>query len=305
MSDAWPIIALFVFIFALWVATGGPTRPISFAGPFITPLTTIDDTQSGYGSGFDENLGVDNTRSSSLWSVKSIFGRFEGTLDERENVGIVSPHADSVTISSGAGGPTGSSVRQEYVTLSANSRTDITGWRLVSTRSGAEAYIPQGTIAPTRSAALTNIVLEAGDEAVVTTGSSPSGTSFRENMCVGYLGARSYTPALSGSCPDPLDELGNFYTGSPSSYDTCRETVSQLPACTNGRAPRNASASCEAFIEKHLSYQGCVDAHFNEPDFRGDTWRIFLGQSRELWRSDHETIKLLDREGRTVDIYSY
>ena len=31
--DAWFFVGVFVFIFLIWIATGGPLHPISFAGP--------------------------------------------------------------------------------------------------------------------------------------------------------------------------------------------------------------------------------------------------------------------------------
>src|SRR3989344_72060 len=33
MHDAWFFIGVFVFIFLIWVATGGPMHPLSFTGP--------------------------------------------------------------------------------------------------------------------------------------------------------------------------------------------------------------------------------------------------------------------------------
>jgi hypothetical protein len=124
---------------------------------------------------------------------------------------------------------------------------------------------------------------------------------------MGYLGVTSFIPPLANrSCPSPTEELGDGYDGSATSYDECRAVVSQFPRCAVPRdIPRDASSACEAFIKARLNYQGCVDAHFNDPDFRGDTWRVYLGQGGELWRSDNESIKLLDTQGRTVDIYSY
>ncbi|HEY4489039.1 MAG TPA: hypothetical protein VJA87_00995 [Candidatus Paceibacterota bacterium] len=303
MSDAWLVIGIFVFAFLLWVSTGGPTRPISFAGPFITPITDVDDTQEGYGE--DINVGSGERRSG-IWSVRSIFGRFENSVGEEENVGPVSPQAGSIRIVSRAGGPSGTSPDKEYIAVRAeNASIDITGFTVASSRSGVNAIIPQAAVTP--GGALTNVVLGDGDEAVITTGSSPLGSSFRENKCIGYLGITSFIPPLANrSCPSPTEELGYGYTGSASSYDECRAIVSNFPRCETQRsAPDEASGECKAFIESRLNYEGCVNTHFNDEDYQGDTWRVYLNRGNELWRSDNETIRLLDREGRTVDIYSY
>lgn len=240
MSDAWLVIGIFVFAFILWVSTGGPTRPISFAGPYITPITDVDDTQEGYGEDINVNTG---SRSSSLFSVRSIFGRFENSVGEEENVGPVSPHADKVRITSRAGGPGKTEPDEEYVAIRAvDASVDVTGFTLASSRTGMSAVIPQAPLTP--GGTFVNVVLEDGDEAFITTGNSPFGTSYKENTCTQYA-------------------------------DSYRE------------------------------YKDCAQKESGDPDFFGDTWRIYLGRESELWRSDDETIRLLDREGRTVDIYTY
>ena len=46
-SDLFLFIGILVFLFVVWVASGGPHRPLSFAGPTIAPLPT---TGTGGGS---------------------------------------------------------------------------------------------------------------------------------------------------------------------------------------------------------------------------------------------------------------
>jgi hypothetical protein len=309
MGQAWFVIAIFVFAFILWVSTGGPTKPISFAGPYITPITDVDDVQGGYGEDIDIGTSNENNDSGSrIWSVKSVVGRFENRLGSGASVGPVSPSADRVRIASGAGGPSGSDAKSEYIVLRATDEgtVDVTGWRIVSEKSGASVTIPQAERVA-RSGALVNVVLNEGDEVIVTTGGSPSGTSFRENKCTGYLGSDRYVPSLSTrSCPAPLDELGDFFPTHAEAYDACREVVRSFARCETPRdVPSEASRECENFIDTRLNYNGCVLGHKNDADFLGHTWRVFLGRKAELWRSDNELLKLLDREGRAVDVYSY
>jgi hypothetical protein len=309
MGQAWAVIAIFVFVFILWVSTGGPTKPISFAGPYITPITDVGDVQGGYGEDID--IGTDNKSSESgsrIWSVKSVVGRFENRLGSGANVGPVSPLADRVRIVSGAGGPSGSDTKSEYIVIRSTSESavDVTGWRIVSKKSGASVTIPQAERIA-RSGALANVVLNEGDEVVITTGGSPSGASFRENKCAGYLDNDRFVPALATrSCPAPLDELGDFFPTNAPTYEACRDVVHSFARCEEPRnVPREASSECKNFINTRLNYQGCVLGHSKDADFFGRTWRVFLGRSAELWRSDNEALKLLDREGRTVDVYSY
>lgn len=41
-------IVVIVFLYAAWVATGGPSRAMSTAGPWITPVMRPGEEQQGY-----------------------------------------------------------------------------------------------------------------------------------------------------------------------------------------------------------------------------------------------------------------
>ena len=47
-ADGLFVITCLFFLFAAWVATGGPARPISQQGPFITPVAQPGQGQQGY-----------------------------------------------------------------------------------------------------------------------------------------------------------------------------------------------------------------------------------------------------------------
>lgn len=47
-ADALLVIACLVMIYVAWIVTGGPSRPISQAGPFITPITRPGEESQGY-----------------------------------------------------------------------------------------------------------------------------------------------------------------------------------------------------------------------------------------------------------------
>ena len=47
-ADALLVIACLVMIYVAWIATGGPSRPISKAGPYITPITRTGERSQGY-----------------------------------------------------------------------------------------------------------------------------------------------------------------------------------------------------------------------------------------------------------------
>lgn len=295
MSDAWLIIGIFAFAFILWLATGGPNRPISFAGPYLTPMTTIGDVDGDYGE--DDATNGDNSSGTSWWGSWN---------DEDATIwGTVSPFKDQVRIASGSSATDAS---REYVVIRASSGTkdvSITGWQIMSMKTGATVIIPQSQIIAAQ-AGTADIILDAGQEVIISSSVSPIGASFRENSCTDYLTqGRTFTPSLRASCPAPLDELGAFFEGDAAAYNECREVVRSFQRCTVPSVPRGTSNRCREFIEDRLSYAGCVQAHKHDAEFYGGTWRVYLNRATELWRTDNETLRLLDRDDRTVDVYTY
>lgn len=47
-ADVFLVLACFLVIYLAWVVTGGPNRPISKAGPYITPVTRSGEESQGY-----------------------------------------------------------------------------------------------------------------------------------------------------------------------------------------------------------------------------------------------------------------
>lgn len=258
-----------------------------------------------------------------------------------ENVYTLQPtssHAKSISIKRG-NAASSYQPREEYIVLENNSRSsiDITGWKLTNGKDrrvyelgntlqrypAEEAYIPSGTKLLSASNILQNIVLEAGEEAVITTGKpslfgSIPITSFKENMCTGYLeNTRNYdfTPSLRQQCPDPSEE-----PGFENLDEKCQDFINGLRSCAipdiGGRDEEGdrcdncvngerISRICRTFIETHYNYQGCVAYHGLDEDFYLDTWRVFLGKTWEMWAKSKEVISLFDKAGSLVDYLQY
>jgi len=230
---------------------------------------------------------------------------------------------------------------EEYITVNnrSNSPINITGWtlsnvkdeRIYETGGNLKRYaadtakIPRATafISPSGANIIIDVVLEEGESAIITTGGMGQKTpyaitSFKENICSGYLDTSSdytFTPSLSRNCPRPIAELG---TGSLES--SCRNFISRMQSChtpkfdkldRNGDDCSNCvegerlSSSCVAFIKSHYNYAGCIVNHGSDPNFSGDTWRIFLGQGWPMWDDEHEVIKLFDNTNKLVDFNFY
>lgn len=312
--DAWFFIGVFVFIFLMWVATGGPLHPLSFAGPGLSQPSPIGGgtylslprAPLGIGSGNvtlpDVSGGFGSSGSGSTGTGGGATGVYTNPSPYRGLV--VMNHGVS---SAGAADPTSEYI-QLYVPSSAGSAVDISGWQLVSQVTGNGSYIPRGTEVPTTGTInqAQDIVLTPGTRAYIISGQSPIGASFRENKCVGYYGNfQTFYPSLSNLCPVPSDELAAHY---PLSYrdPSCVDYVNKLNRCQAVLTPPvNQSSDCQAFLVNYLNYNGCATAHRQDADFLGDTWRIYLGRSNSMWRPNREIVELLDRDGKVVDAFSY
>ena len=276
-SDMLFFFFILLIIFAVWVGSGGPDRPISFSGPYLNAITGPGQSAEPYDT------------------------LFQGAS--------ASPHRSAITISKSTSGPAQDDPPQEYVSIRmsplATESISLAGWSVVSKETGKGIRIPEGTALPKagRVNVSSSVTLSSGEEIILATGSSPIGISFRENMCTGYFEQhQDFSPSLSLSCPSAYSE----YTRTDIDESECEyfsRTVSQCSAVR--RAPNDVSSSCEAFVEEVLTYDGCVERHQNDAGFYSSTWRLFAGERKELWRDTRETLLLLDNEGRVVDAFSY
>jgi hypothetical protein len=293
------------------VATGGPTHPLSFAGPFLSEPSPL-------GSG--TYIGLPRAPFSIGGSEVALLspdagGGFSSGLGTLSGVafGTPSSYQGVVTLSHYVSGAGSSDPEHEYLQLSlsrsAPGPVSISGWELESAASGNAAVIPQGTEIPLSGTiqAIQPIVLAPGDSAVIDSGESPIGASFRENECTGYYGQfQPFFPPLPNSCPAPSDELKEFYGPDYIRDDACIEYVATINRCTLAISPpAGVTSACANFLENHLSYAGCVAGHQNDPGFKSTTWRVYLGRSTPMWRTKNEVVKLIDQNGNTVDAFAY
>lgn len=314
-------------LIVLWLATGGARDVAATARGIGNPFSNIF---SGEMSAFrlpwqpeqmtigtmpdiaDENAGKAGLGlEEELYDTQKEYEDIERQMREAQTFGYPSPHRGSIALSQGAASESGA--QNEYVELTAaagnTAPVKISGWSLQSALTGVRAYIPRGAhpfILGTVNAQ-NDIYLNQGESAIVSTGASPVGTSFKENMCTGYLGTlQRFTPPLESSCPAPADELPLTPENIRSYGEACFNLAQTLPSCVfPADVPASVSPSCRIFLMNNLSYNGCVQNHRHESGFARGTWRIYLNSVGELWRNSHDIIRLLDSEGRTVDVISY
>lgn len=329
-SDVFFFVAVLAFFFVAWLAGGGPSKPISWAGPYITPITNTGQTQEGYGdTSWVRGITVTNTLPgvrqeeirSTVADLQSKLAALQKETNKEKLLGTKSPYYGQVRIV--GGNPQATDPDLEYITIrmdsSTNEELSISGWRVESVATDLGATIGAGDALPTGADAResSNIVLRPGEQAYIITGESPINGSFKENMCTGYLGMReNFYPALTNRCPSAREEFDRFFEGNSILDSGCYQRVNQAGTC---RTPSDSGVSsfCVSLIDKRLTYPGCVATHRYDAYFSTGPWRIYLGRTEltrthtktriygELWRQTREGIKLLDQNGLTVDLYTY
>ncbi len=314
--DAWFFIGIFIFIFLIWIATGGPLHPIAFTGPKLAEPgalgggTYLSLPRAPFGVG---GTNVSLPGSSSGGSVSDNSGTSLPAFAGDTTFGTPSPYRGIVSMSHYISGAGSSDPKNEYIELSVSQSSgipvDLSEWTLMSEATGKSINIPKGTEVPTSGIvnAVQDLVLSPGERAIIISGQSPIGASFRENKCIGYFSTfQNFSPSLPLNCPTPSDELSSFYGTGYIRDAACIDFVNKLQRCqVTLTPPTQASSACQSFLVKYLNYNGCIDAHKNDADFKGATWRIYLGRTTPMWRTQHELVKLLDVKGNTVDAFSY
>ncbi len=319
-TEPWFFVGLFLFIFLIWIAVGGPTRGLSFKGPTLGFSSGTSTSLSGETSfslptapfGIGGSHVVLPGSSSGASSISGASGVGTPTPPSGVAYGTPSPYQDIVSMShsvsgAGASNPINESI-QIRVSPQTNVPVNVSGWTLESEATGAASIIPRGTEVPTSGIVnpAQDIVLLPGEQATVVSGYSPIGTSFKENKCIGYFAQfQHFSPPLPQNCPVPSDEL-IAHAGFPLHDASCIDYIRGLPRCTTALSPpMNISSACQSFAVTYLNYNGCVDTHKNDADFSGSTWRIYLGRTAPFFHPQHDVVKLLDAKGNTVAAFSY
>lgn len=298
-------MAVIVILFILWAAAGGKDRTVDRvlnvrSGTSSGQLRSLEAPRIQMGSRYIENPSGAGSNSGS----DSYTSNFSSASSDA--VGNKSQYFGKVALRSGSASATNPS--SEYLIIEASKSIaqgiPITNWALVSTSTGRRATIGQGVVLPflNDTSAKENIVMVAGDKATVITGVSPTGYSFRLNKCIGYFSERyNFSPQLPYSCPHisdlPLPQPPNNLS------DACIDYINSFPSCSSIQKypPSNVDSACRSFIEGEARYDRCVYNNKKDTSFYNLEWRVYLGQSSELWKGSRETVQLLDQYGKIVD----
>lgn len=314
------VLALFLIgVILFWIVTGGISRAWRTGIHFTNPISVIFGNGTTTGVLIHLPWQIETTRGPDISDYVGIAdGQLEaGTQADTaagtsylQQFGTPSPYVGAVTIV--GNNATASDPTQEYIVLHAagSGPVDVTGWVLQSAVSGAYGVIP-----PAASVFVGGVVnrverayLAPDVSAVVTTGASPVGVSFKETRCTGYLNQHQrFSPELNESCPEPSDALPQTAQNLRVYGASCFDYVANLSSCRFAGAslPGDLTSACRIYIANDLSYNGCVEMYRNSPYFALNSWRLFFSISHQLWNNSHDIIRLLDAQGRVVDVLSY
>ncbi len=288
------LILLILFLIGLgfvWYYTGGPNRQTA-SSPFIIPPQSVGGISSGTHTSSKEEVGGSGSSPSNDTSIEvgqllSDVLSFGSTYKAKET-----------------------DPDREYIEIKLSSRSIgkvfLTDLRLkgvynldIPIGEGISLYWPGAT--NTKEP----IFLDPGGKAIVTTGQSPIGYSFKINKCTGYLEQfQDFRPSLPKECLYPRDE--DVPSGPGGLDDKCLDYIDRLPRCEVVKSmPLDLTSQCQEYLSTKINYKSCVETHKDDPDFYKNEWRIFLGRSDELWKAKRENIELLDRNGNLIKAISY
>lgn len=322
----WVLVGMVALLILLWLYTGGFSQVVRFVRTVPNPIDIIwGNSTSTYGvvlpwqisvpHGADidalvreGNAYVDDDTEAQLEDFEAESSRLEEETRRLHMEGERSPYYGKISLSV-ANATEGAS--SEYVVIASRSSSpiSISGWSLQSALTGMRATVPLGTASYMHGSlnGVRSVTLESGMSAIVATRVSPVGVSFLENRCTGYLSqSQEFDPSLANACPSPSESMTLTEENLRRYGGDCIDHVRTIPHCTSqNTAPSSLSFACRSFIANTFTYNGCAQIYRNDSSFSLDTWRLYLGYSQNLWRNDHDVIRLLDEYGRIVASVTY
>lgn len=334
------IVLVFMGGFLLWLVTGGPTRYLSTAGPLLKPPGTAGEEARGFffglpyfalggpGSGiqarypgYDGSYNVPSgtrTEARTLRDIQKTKEELWKKEDAEKKInpdnidfGTPSPYSSSITLSRARA--TASLAKDEYVILEnkGSEGVVVTGFTVVSERRDSSGYRKSavvGNAAPVvsmeRSAPTQGILLKPGGKLYLVSGYSPYYESFQTTRCSGYL--KNAVPGVAAACPSGREEL-EYFINKNNVSSACRSYLYGVgTSCTTPtNVPKDLGSECKQLVTSLLTYDQCVAHHKTEPGFFLNEFRVYANSINELWKNDTDVLRLVDREGKTVDIVSY
>ena len=311
MKDLRAFVFIIIILAFVWLFTGGPLRPSSKSGWFLNKpqqkaaQETKKQTEEilGTKSSDPSKEAAQNFSSRQSSSAKSKVQSSSSQSSVRPDFATLKKRRAKET-----------NPDEEYLEIKADKKNKsslkITGWKLKG-KTGLDGVIGKGAFYIYASAASQpqeDIYLKPGEKAVIVTGKSSLGTSFKMNKCVGYFEQfHEFTPELNTECPllrddePPANLINN---------DQCLDYIDRVSSCQTVisvpyKYSFKLSSSCQDYVTQNANYKTCLEKHKDDSDFYLPGWRIYLDRSEELWKKKRETITLYDGKNNIIDSKSY
>lgn len=296
MKDLRVFILIMVVLAFVWLFTGGPLRPSSRSGWFLDkPQQKASQKVQGQ---LEEALGN---------KAQSLPAGQESSSSSQSSV-----KPDIISLGTRRAKET--TPEKEYIEIKADKKNKnsvkITGWKLegkigldIEIGQGAYYYYPDLASQPKE-----DIYLKPGEKAVIISGRSPLGASFKLNKCFEHLEQfHKFIPSLNTDCPVLKNE---DLPGNLSNDDQCLDYIDRVPACATilfipHKNSAKLSSSCQNYVIENANYKSCSEKHKSDADFYLPEWRIYLDRSEEMWKEKRETITLYDSKNNIIDAESY
>jgi hypothetical protein len=249
--------------------------------------------------------------------VTPVFTDEEAWAPLDPNVTGVSPYQSKVLFDSFDIDVDAEKSEYEYVSIRASVQNldavNVSKWTIQSLVSGTTVPFPRASLFFKQGEAnhAVPIYLAPGEYAYLVTGSSPAGISFHTNPCIGMLANDAYfQPRLPATCPSAARIMPATLHNIRTYGEKCISYVASINSCEIPRTniPKDLLPACVAEIQKELTYNKCFDIEFNANKyhtFDHGGWYLYLNKPTELWRDQYDVLRLLDENGRVVDVFSY
>lgn len=315
MKDSSPVLIIII----LFVLLGLAYSPLKNSTTSSRTSKIENKTSSNSAiSPTDPNFGYTQNKNvaEEIREAEKAIKKLEEELKDKTALEKRSPYYNKIRMSR-ISGVYSNDPSKEYISLSTNllktQTVNITGWYLKSEVTGYYAVIGKATLLPFPFTKADNdIVLQQKDRVYLVKGFSPIGISFRTNKCTGYFEEKqTFTPRLPLQCPRPsAEELPQFSTTYEREKE-CFDLIQSIPRCTTKGneflrdLPDTVTRSCKTYISTQINYNSCVAEHFDDTDFPGNEYRVYLNKFGPLWREENEIINLHDQNGLIVDSISF
>ncbi len=302
------ILLILVFVGVIFLSTSGSLEKIGIDKVDFSIFKNNSSGTSAKSGGTIKKPEPKNSRSipiKTIASPKSTSTINPKNIPEGFVLEQLSPFFQKIELRSVSPGSASSygRIRVEAIKLLEGEAVSMRGWQIQGKR--AILYIPQAVAnyGPAGVDSPSDIVLKNREFINIYSNTSAIGINFRLNKCMGYLeNVNKFTPALPRSCPDVLDDFGNYNLSSQ-----CEDYLDSLQTCalskTNQLWLQNSNEfACRSILDQ-VNYRGCFERHSTDKNFLSSEWRVWTG-SRFL-DIRHDRVLLFDNRGLLVDEYEY